>query len=344
MLLLVSRINNIGEELFMSVLRFGIMGLGRIANKFVETVQNHVPGATVTAVASSCADRALAFAEKYGIDRHYGSYKNLADDAAVDIVYVATTNEIHHKCCLYSIESGKHLLCEKPLVLTGEQARDLRDKAAAKKVFLMEAMWSKFLPATIKAVEWAKQGRIGRLRGVSASFCLSRERQQSPKQFSLERGGGAMYDIGIYGLALNQMLSQERKITDVKAIRLQATTGVDLADYVLILHDDEFVADLKCHLGCYTHNEAYIMGMDGYIRFAPFFNHAQRIELFTTAPTSSEYAKQPDDVFEHEAPSGFEYEIEHVMDCINKGLIESPVHSLSDSIELAELMDRIRAI
>ena len=324
-------------------LRFGVMGLGKIAHKFVKTVIENVPDAEVVAVASSSAERAGEFAESYGIAKHYRSYDELASDTTVDAVYVATNNHLHYDCCVMSIEAGKHVLCEKPLVLTADQACVLRDKAVERGIFLMEALWSRFLPATIQAVDWAKSGRIGTLRGVSASFCISRENRRSPKQFSLEKGGGAMYDLGIYCLHINQMLSKERTLKEIKVIRIPADTGVDLADYVLMIYEDGFVADLKCHLGCYTSNEAYISGTDGFIRIAPFFCHAQQAELFITPPTSADYAQKPDEVFFIDTPSGFEYEIEHVIDCVNKGLLESPVHPLSDSIELAELMDRIRA-
>jgi len=323
-------------------LRFGVMGLGKISHKFVKTVTDNVPDAEVVAVASSSAERAAEFAKMYDIPKHYGNYEDLASDAGIDAVYVAANNHLHYDCSVLSIKAGKHVLCEKPLVLTAKQACDLKDTAAEHGVFLMEALWSRFLPATIKAVDWAKQGRIGNLRGVSASFCLSREDRQSPKQFSLEKGGGAMYDLGIYCLHINQMLSKERKLRELKVIRIPAATGVDLADYVLMFYEDGFVAELKCHLGCYTSNDAYIMGTEGYIRIAPFFCHAQQVELFTSPPASSEYAKQPDEVFFQDTPSGFEYEIEHVIDCINKGLLESPVHPLNDSIELAKLMDQIR--
>ena len=326
----------------MPPIRFGIIGLGRIAEKFAQTIRDCDIGAVVTAASSHNAERAREFAGTYGVASHYASYDEmLADSGRFDAVYIANTNEKHYACCLAGIEAGKHILCEKPLVLTAGQARDLKQKATNRGVFLMEAIWSRFLPAHQKAVQWALDGKIGKLRGVSATFCIQRELEKSSRIFSPALGGGSLYDIGIYCLQLIQLVTKGRTLQDVRALNIPSGFGAEISNYVHLLYDDGFVADFKCSFGCRAPNEAHITGTGGYITIAPFFNHAQCVRLFTAPAGSGVYSPAPDEVFLQQAASGFEFEIMHMVECIQKGLPESPICPLDDSIELAMLMERI---
>lgn len=328
----------------MGLLRFGVMGLGRISEKFVTTVRDYETGAQVVAVASRSGAHAQAYAEKYGIAQHFAGYEEMLKNAEIDAVYVSTTNEKHYACCAMAVEAGKHILCEKPLVLSASEARALKAQAAAKGVFLMEAIWSRFLPAEIKAREWAAQGRIGELVALTSSFCFNCTQQDSQRVYLPELGGGSVYDIGIYNLQLSQSLTKGRKLKELKASVIPSGTGVDIAAFAHMLYEDGFVSEFKCGFHFTAPNDAYIYGTKGYIRIAPYFHHAQLAELYTTGSASEDYAAaKPDETFLNKNPSGFEYEIRHMVDCIAKGLLESPVLPMDDTIELAELTERILA-
>jgi predicted dehydrogenase len=326
----------------MGPLRFGVMGLGRISEKFVKTVRDYDTGAVVAAVASRSGEHAKAYAERHGIPAHYGSYAELLQNAEIDAVYVSTTNEKHYGCCVLAIGAGKHVLCEKPLVLSSKEARDLKAKANAAGVFLMEAIWSRFLPAEIKAREWAAGGKIGELQAVTSSFCFRNAPEDSERVYLPELGGGAVYDIGIYNLQLAQSLARGRKLLALKAAVVPSGTGVDLAAFVSMLYEGGFASEFKCGFNFTAPNDAYIFGSKGYIRIAPYFHQAQLVELYMSHRPSEDFsAPVPDETFLHENPSGFEFEIRHAVDCVAKGLLESPVLPLGDTIELAELTERI---
>jgi predicted dehydrogenase len=326
----------------MKPLRFGVMGLGRISEKFVKTVRDYDTGAAVAAVASRSGEHAKAYAEKYGIPAHCGSYAEMLQSAEIDAVYVSTTNEKHYGCCVLAIEAGKHVLCEKPLVLSSKEARELKARANAAGVFLMEAIWSRFLPAEIKAREWAAGGKIGELRAVTSSFCFKNTQEDSERVYLPELGGGSVYDIGIYNLQLAQSLARGRKLLELKATAVPSGTGVDIAAFAHMLYEGGFVSEFKCGFNFTAPNEAYIYGSKGYIRIAPYFHQAQLVELYTSRKPSEDYAApSPDETFLNENPSGFEYEIRHFVDCVAKGLLESPALPLDDTIELAELTEKI---
>jgi predicted dehydrogenase len=318
------------------------MGLGRISEKFVKTTKDYDTGAVVAAVASRSAGHAKAYAEKYGVPGYYGSYAEMLQNADIDAVYISTTNDKHYECCVLAIEAGRHVLCEKPLVLSSKEARELKAKANAAGVFFMEAIWSRFLPAEIKAREWVAEGRIGELQAVDSSFCFNCTPEDSERVYLPELGGGAVYDIGIYNLQLSQSLARGRKLKELKAVTVPSGTGVDLAAFVLMHYEGGFVSEFKCGFNFTAPNDAYIYGTKGFIRIAPYFSQAQLVELYTAPKRSADYAlPAPDESFLNENPSGFEYEIRHVVECVAKGLLESPILPLDDTIELAELTERI---
>ncbi|MDR2020061.1 MAG: Gfo/Idh/MocA family oxidoreductase, partial [Treponema sp.] len=263
-------------------MNFGIIGAGRIAEKFSLTFEGGlVPGAVVRGVASRDLNRARQFAVAHNIERS-GSYGELFDDPGIDAVYIATINTEHFRCCKEAIAAGKHVLCEKPLVMNVSDARALAAAAEEAGVFLMEAMWTRFLPAILKAEEWLKQGRIGNLRGLKASLCSNRNPDQYKRLFDPLMGGGALLDLGVYCLHLAKHFAGGRKMLDIKASVVSAPGGVDLSDFMLLEYSDGFAADLSCSIVFFAPNDAYILGDEGYIRIAPWFSSGRKAELFTS--------------------------------------------------------------
>jgi len=325
---------------------FAILGPGRIAEKFADTFRRGlVHNASLVAVASHSADRAAAFAGKYGISKSYGDYDSLFQDPGVDIVYIATTNNAHYACCMQAIEAGKHVLCEKPMTMTKNEGVALAQAAKKKNVFLMEAMWTRFLPAVRKVAEWAVEGRIGTPKAASASLCAARDPKEFRRLYDPVLGGGAAYDLGIYAIQLVQYLARGKKLRTVLSTLIPAETGVDLSTFLHMVYDDGFVGEIKCSIGLWARNEAYLYGDRGYIRIAPFFNYAQRVELFTEPmPKSGDYnIPEPNNVFLAPTPSGFEFEIEHAAQCILEGQTESDRMPMADTIECAGIFDQLLA-
>ena len=326
----------------MDEFNFGIIGTSRIAAKFCVTFRDgFVPGGRVLAVASGDINRAKDFAAANGISRAYGSYELLLEDWEIDIVYVAVTNELHFPCCEAAIRSGKHVLCEKPMTTNAADARLLAALANGMDVFLMEALWTRFLPAIGKAKDWVQAGRIGKLCGIKASLCAHRDRAEYPRLFDPAKGGGALLDLGVYGLHLARHFAGSRELLKCKALRIPGTCGVDIADYMLLEYADGFVADICCSIDFFTPNEAYIFGKTGYIRIAPWFNAARSIELFVTPVPGQGSLAELSLAEEFSAESGFEFEIMHIMECIRNGKTESDIVPLADTIEAIEIMDRI---
>ncbi len=206
---------------------WGIIGLGTIAGTFAEGLKNS-EGGELVAVASSSNDRARDFAERFGVEKPYGSYQELYDDESVDIVYISTLNPDHLGCVLDALANGKHVLCEKPLGLNTGEVEKMFKTAEKRGLFLMEALWTRFLPAYIKAKEWVKVGGIGGLRRVTADFCWLAGRDHESRILSKEKGGGAVLDLGVYvsGIACDMF---ESPLLGLNSSVYYGPTGVDEA-------------------------------------------------------------------------------------------------------------------
>ena len=180
------------------VIRWGIAGPGEIASRFAEGMRE-IDGGEVVAVGSRSLERAQAFATRFDIARSLGSYEALADDPDVDAVYVATPHSRHAADTLLFLSAGKHVLCEKPFALNASQANEIIAAAEANQRFVMEAMWSRFLPAYRVLRDVLLEGRVGEPLLVEASFgWRTPEVVPTHRHFDLAQGGGALLDLGVY--------------------------------------------------------------------------------------------------------------------------------------------------
>lgn len=177
-------------------INWGILGPGKIAHKFVQALQT-IDEVKITAVGSRDKDRAEAFSRQYGIEKSYGSYEELASDPDTDIIYVATPHPFHKECVELCLNSGKAVLCEKPFTLNARDTRELAELAREKKLFLMEAMWTRFFPVTKKVRQWLNEGAIGDLQVLRAEFGFGGEHDPKGRLLNPELGGGALLDLGI---------------------------------------------------------------------------------------------------------------------------------------------------
>lgn len=309
------------------MIRFGIMGAGRIANKFCQAV-GMVDGAQICAVGGKDSRRAAAFAADNRIENWYTSYDEMLLKAKPDAVYIATTNHLHYDNLMLAISHGVPVLCEKPLVMTGREAREVFQKAREKGVFVMEAMWSRFLPGYLKAREWILSGEIGQV--VSANYELGFRADQGSRVFDPRTGGGALYDIGVYGIeGLQGLIDQPLKDTSSEVV--WTAQGVDITTH-LTLRFDPCLASVRCTTGASIPSFAVLNGSKGRITMLDVNNAAYEVTL----------TRDDGSVERFDAPvqNGFQYQISHFMDCLQKGLLESPVIPHRDTLLCAEIFDK----
>lgn len=312
-------------------LRWAVVGPGAIAHKFTGALAG-VPGSELTAVGSRSLARAREFADLYGAPAAYGSYEELAQDPDVHAVYIATPHTEHCANAVLCLEHGKAVLCEKPLTINGPSARRMAAAARANGVFLMEAMWSRFLPAAKFARELLANGAVGEVRMLSADFSFSAQPSMESRLFAPALAGGGLLDVGTYVMHLSASLFGPHPVK-AEAFCHIGPTGVDENAAMLLQYPGGRVATLTCGVHAQGPGTASIIGTDGRIELAPFWK-AEFVRVVRGG-----------DVEEHPFPfaaNGFEYEIIEAADCIRRGLTESPSLPLDESIAILDTIDGFR--
>lgn len=311
--------------------KWGILGPGTIAHKFVRGLKV-IEEAEIYATGSRSRQRAENFSKKYDITRSYGSYEKLVNDSEIDVIYVATPHTFHKEHSIMALESGKAVLCEKPFALNFEQAQEMVECARENRVFLMEAMWTRFLPVIKKVREWIKDGKIGKVRVLYADFGFRNEVDPESRLFDPELGGGSLLDVGIYTVSLASMIFGQPP-QRIQALSDMGKTGVDEQTGILLGYDRGEIAHLLCAIRTSTQERAEIIGTEGIIEI-PDFWHAK------TATLISENGEEKVEI--PLRASGYNYEAEEVMNCWKQGKLESKIMPLDESLEIMETMDKIR--
>lgn len=309
---------------------FGIIGAGNIAHKFIEAVRM-TKNADVTAVASKSLERARDWAEKEGLSRYYDSYETLLADPDIDIIYIATLSNAHYDNIKACLEAGKHVICEKPMTQTASQAQEVITLAREKQLFLMEGMWSRFLPKSLRVRRWIQEGRIGELHLMQANIGWKADKTYSKRLFYPELGGGSLYDIGIYPMELLPYYA-DQKITQIQFLKKDNSTGVD--DIVsLNLQLERCIANIQCSFTTKMPEDAYLYGSDGYIHI-PKIHFGNRARLYDLEDRLVED-------FHEGLDNGFYYEVCEVISCIEKGQTESSICPLNMTYDNAKLFDHV---
>jgi predicted dehydrogenase len=312
--------------------RWGIVGPGAIAVRFAEAM-SLVDGGVLAAVASRSQDRADAFGERFGIPRRYGDVRGLLDDADVDVVYVATPHARHAADTIAALGAGKHVLCEKPLALSSRQARDMVTAARAKRLFLMEAISSRFLPAYAVLRDVVGTGRVGEPLVVEADFGFRSPVMPGHRLFDLALGGGAILDLGIYPVQLCSMILGPAD--RVSADGVVGATGVDELFAAVLHHPGGRLGVVKAALRAGLACTARISCSDGWIDVPKYMQAPQHVEVGGTGGI-----ERIECGF---GPSALRCEIDEVHDCLTSGRTESAGLSLDESISLACTLDAVRS-
>ncbi|MDC8759421.1 Gfo/Idh/MocA family protein [Janthinobacterium fluminis] len=315
------------------VIRWGILGTGQIARAMAFALQE-AAGAKLVAVASRSGAGAEKFGREFGIKRCHGSYQALADDADVDVIYIATPHALHAANALMCLNGGKHVLCEKAFTMNRREAAEVVALARQKRLFLMEAMWSRFLPAIGEARRIIDSGEIGKVTQIQSDFGFVPQVPPEHRLLNPELGGGALLDIGIYPLSLSAFFLGP--VESVQAIAELGPTGVDEQTAFSLRHQGGGVSSCVCSIRAHTPIEMTISGPLGYIRIHNRFFQAQTLTI-ATADGNARTVEFP------HIGSGYAYEAVEVMRCLNAGLIESPLMPHAETLALMGILDTIRA-
>ena len=320
-------------------LRWGFLGAGGIAEVIAADFQ--VAGLKIQAVGARTLEGANSFGDKFNIPNRHAGYDALVNDPEVDIVYINTIHPLHAEHALLAIAAGKHVLVEKPFALNAAQAKRVRDAAKSKGVFVMEAMWTRFLPSMDAIFEVIASGQIGDVRFATADHSQYLPEALVKRLWQPELGGGALLDLGIYPISFfNRLFGAPAKITAEATI---AHTGVDLMTSAIFKYEDGKQANLTTSMEIFGSVAATIAGTLGRIDIDMAFYEQTSFTVYETDLTRG--SDWPKKVSRYEAKiegRGMQYQAIEVERCVNAGLTESPRMSLDETVSIMETMDEIR--
>jgi len=312
--------------------KWGIIGLGSIAHKFAADLQI-VHNAVLEAVASRSVDKAKKFANQYHANEYYADYELLVEKSNVDIVYIATPNTYHFSHTMMCLKYNKAVLCEKPMGVNSHEVKSMIDKARSRNLFLMEAIWTRFIPAIEKLLALLEANFIGKLISVDANFGFYNEFDAESRLFNKQLGGGSLLDIGIYPIYLSFLALGFP--FDINAIARMSSTQVDQSCYMLFNFENESKAQLSSTFEADTTNEAYIYGSKGNIRIKAPFHHPQQIECYL-------YDGEKEEFNIPYRGHGYVHEILAVHHCLDQKVKEHPQLNLEISLAISQIIDAIK--
>ncbi|WP_195266306.1 Gfo/Idh/MocA family oxidoreductase [Clostridium sp. 1001275B_160808_H3] len=313
------------------MIRWGIIAPGTIANTFAIEVKNTKNG-ILTAIYGRNEDKTKEFANEHSIEKYYINIDEFLSDDNIDAVYIATPHNYHMDFARKCIEAKKHVLCEKPFSYNSKTGKEVLELARENNVFIMEALWTLFLPAINQAKTWIEEGKIGRVKLVTADFGFKGEENINHRLYNPNLAGGALLDVGIYPILFANYIANSFP-QDIKASAEFTKTNVDESDIINLKYEDGILASLKCSLAANLDKTAVIYGENGKIVIPRFW--ASKEAYLYIEDTTEKY------IDEYEG-TGFKYEIEEVNNCIMNKALESNVASHNFTLELAKIMDEVR--
>lgn len=312
--------------------RVGIVGTGRMADAFASSLP-HASSVTLQGVASRTQDSANRFAARHGAVRAHAGLDALLDDDSVELVYIATPHALHCSEALRSLEAGKHVLCEKPFAINAGEARRMVSLARERGLFLMEAMWTRYLPATVRLRELMAEDVLGQLGIVVAGGAFIPPYDPDDYLFRPDLGGGVMLDAGMYLVSWASMLFG---VPDrILASGRIGDHGVDEHDAVLLEHGDGGIAQLYVSLRARRAPDVLLIGEKGSIRMHP--------PVFAPQALTLSLAGEPErtESLPFDGP-GYQFEAMEAAACIRSGRTESALMPLDETLSIMATLDEIR--
>lgn len=316
-------------------IRWGILGTGMIAHKFAEGLRV-LPDAVLTAVGSRSQAAANRFGDAFDVPHRHATYQDLASDPEVDVIYVSSPHPMHKEDTLLCLEAGKAVLCEKPFTMNSQESEAVIRAARERGLFLMEAMWTRYLPAVVRARQLLAEGVIGEVRMVQADFGFRAEVDPKHRLLNPDLGGGALLDVGIYTVSLASMVFGQQP-AEINSQVYLGSTGVDELSGTIFRYPAGQIAVLSSSLQINTPHDAVIIGTKGSIRIHPSFWCTDGMTLTLDG--------QPEQVMNlPRVGNGYNYEAAEVMACLRAGKRESEVMPLDETLAIMQTLDRIRAL
>ena len=311
-------------------IKWGIIGLGNIANQFATDLQL-LEDAEIVAVASRNSDNANAFAKKYNCPKAYDSYDALFADENVDIIYIATPHNSHAELSIKALENGKHVLCEKPIALSYADAVRMTEASKKHHKFFMEAFWTRFIPSFQDALQKIKNGEIGEVKYLKADFNFIGNETPGSRLFNKKSGGGALFDVGVYPLFLSYIMCGIPKEIFAKSIFHE--NGIDLQTSIL-LEFESAQAVLHTSIVSESDMKAVIAGTKGRIELnAPWFMADGYSIIKDEKETAFSFLN---------LGKGYSHEAIECHNCIRNNQIESKLWSHQNSLDLSKMVEEIK--
>lgn len=315
----------------MSALRWGFLSAGGIATAVADDFR--IAGINIQAVGARDLAKANEFADKFGIPNRHQGYEALVNDPEVDAVYISTPHPWHHQHALLALNAGKHVLLEKPFTINAREAQEIKELAATKKLFVLEAMWTRFLPSMDAIFAVINSGILGDIRLVTADH--SQYLPHVARLWEPELGGGALLDLGIYPVSFAvRVLGLPKQV-----IAKTTLTGqhVDETTSLIFEYESGAQASLTTCMSAAGPVTATVVGTFGRIEIdTPFYNQTS----FKVFNQGGEVIQSYDEKIKG---VGRQYQGLHLEKCVADGLLESPVLSVTESVEIMKVMDTLRA-
>lgn len=313
-------------------IRWGIAGPGWISSQFAKDLA-YAQGAELAAVAGRNLEKAEKFAREHGAPKAYGSLEQLAQDPDVDIVYIGTLHPVHKENMLTFLRAGKAVLCEKPFTMNAAEAEEAVACANENGVFLMEAMWTRYLPAIRKVREWLSEGKIGEVRLVKAEFGFDAGWQPEGRLLNKALGGGTLLDAGIYPVSFASMIYGAQPDKIMSTVRI-GETGVDEQFSLLFEYEGGRTASLHGAVQLGMVNDAVIYGTKGHIHIPEF--------LYTRSASLHVKGEEPLTFHDVRESHGYAFEAEEAMTCLREDRKMSIVMPQEETVGIMRTLDRIR--
>ncbi len=315
---------------------WGIIGAGIIAGKMADALGCNTES-ILSAVASKTPARAQAFAEKYGIPKSY-TYDEIVNDDEIDVIYIATTHNYHYENARLALEHGKHVLVEKAFTVNSWEAYELTKLAEERNLFIMEAIWVRFLPSIKLLKEIIQKGTIGEIRQIVASFGnivlpMYERRLKDPGL-----AGGVTLDMGIYPISFVCYMLDEIP-SEIKSMTRFSDSGVDETSNYGFRFPSGCFAQICTSFNLWMKNEAVIYGTEGFIEF-PDFQHGDNFNIKIHDGTGKIINSEEIICNNHE--NGFIYQVEEVIRCVREGLVESGIICHRETVAIMKVMDDMR--
>lgn len=316
------------------MIRFAIAGAGKIAHKFAHAVSLLPDKCQVAAVFARNMEKAGAFAEKFGIGKAFDDLDDMLSAPGIDAVYVSLPHAFHKDAALAAMRRDLPAVCEKPACVSAGELEELIRESEERRLFFMEAMWSRFLPVNRKVREWVASGEAGAIESFCAGYCFHAPFDPQSRLYDPACAGGALLDVGAYPIAYGQMMLGNA--LSFSGVSEPAENGVDGFDVLDFSYPGGAKGILSCAICRRGDQEARLHGEKGDIIVPRFFD-AEAAELRRFDGTTERFERR------HPGGNGFVYEVEEICRCLEAGLAGSPLMPASDSLENLRIMDKLRA-